>query len=373
MKICYIAPTDSIHTQRWVMYFADRGHEVHLISFEPLGDGDIGRTELHILKRCSLRVKIVSSVIDLVPCVIQVRNLLKKINPDILHAHYITDNGLLGVLSGFHPLVIRAMGSDVLVEPKRYPLLKPLIEYALKKADLITCHGENVLERIVELGAKREKIKVIGLGVDTEKFSPLGTNKSFIKKELGLFDSPTIISTRGLKPIYDIETLIKAIPLVLERVPDAKFVIAGRGPQEDYLKGLSKSLGVLDSTRFVGWIAHDELPTYLAAADVYVSTSLSDSGPVSTLEAMACELPVVATDSGEHRNWVKDGINGFIISKRSTEELASKVIYLLEDEDNRDIFGKANRPVAVERAYYKKEIEKLEKLYEELIAKRNTD
>ena len=163
----------------------------------------------------------------------------------------------------------------------------------------------------------------------------------------------------------------KAIPLVLERFPDAKFVLAGQGPQEDYIKGLSKSLGVSDSVRFTGWIAHDELPRYLAAADVYVSTSLSDGGPVSTLEAMSCELPVVVTDSGEHRNWVKDGINGFIIPVKSPETLASKIVYLLENKDKRREFGKANRPAAEQIAYYRKEVEKLEKLYQELVVKRN--
>jgi len=332
MRICYIADAISIHTQRWVKYFADKGHEVHLISLTPLGDGDIGNTELYVLKKFRPQIRIISFPLNLLSDVIQVRKLIKKINPDIIHAYYITDCGFLGALSGFHPFVVRAMGSDILVGPGQSTFIKIITKYALRKADLITCAGENLLERVVELGVKRQKIKVSNLGVDTQEFRPLPASRSVKKKELGLSDTPTIISTRGLKPIYDIKTLIKAIPSVLEKVPDAKFVIAGQGPEEDYLKELTKSLGVSDSARFVGWIAHDELPSYLALADVYVSTSVSDGAPPSTLEAMACELPVVVTDSGEHRNWIKDGVNGFIVPMRSPEALASRIIYLLENE-----------------------------------------
>lgn len=370
MRICCLADAISIHTQRWVKYFADKGHEVHLISAVPLGDGNIGNTELYVLKKFRPQIRIISFPLNLLSDVIQVRKLTKKIKPAILHAHYITDCGLLGALTGFHPFVVWAMGSDILVEPKQHGFARLITKYVLRKADLIICGGENLVEKVIKLGANRERIKVSNLGVDTQKFRPLPASRSVKKKELGLSDTPTIISTRSLNPVYDIETLIKAIPSVLEKVPEAKFVIAGQGSEEDYLKELAKSLGVSDSARFVGWIAHDDLPKYLASSDVYVSTSLSDSGPVSTLEAMACELPVVVTDSGEHRNWIKDDVNGFIVPMRSPESLASKIIYLLENENDRVKSGKANRLIAEQKAYYKREVEKLEKLYQELISKK---
>jgi glycosyltransferase involved in cell wall biosynthesis len=368
VKICYLADADSIHTQRWVKYFAGRGHEVHLISPEQFQDGDIERVELYVLKSFPLRIRILSALMNLLLYVIQIKRLIRKIKPDILHAHYVADNGFRGALSGFHPLVISAWGSDVLIAPKTSKISKWAIRFAVKRADLIICLGENLVKTVEELGANPARVRVNLMGVDTEKFAPLAGDTSLRKKELGLFDSPIIISTRKLKPVYNVETLIKAIPLVLEKAIDAKFVIVGSGPEEDYLKGLAKSLGVLDSTKFLGQIAHDELPSYLVSADIYVSTSLSDSGPVSTLEAMACELPVVVTDSGQHRNWIKDGVNGFIVPMKSPEELASKIIHLLNSKNDRIKFGKANRRVVEQKAYHEKELEKLEKLYEEVEA-----
>ena len=367
MKICYIADAISIHTQRWVRYFVDRGHEVHLISSMPLGDGDIGNAELYVFKRFPRQIRILSFLINLLSDVIQVRKLMKKIKPDILHAHYITDCGLLGALSGFHPFIVWVMGSDILVGPGQSTFIKIITKYALRKADLITCDGENIIGRMVKLGANLEKIKFIYFGVDTQKFKPLSTNKSLRKRELGLSDTPTIISTRNLKPIYDIETLIKAIPSVLEKVPEAKFIIAGDGDQRDYLKNLATSLGVSRSIKFVGWIAHDDLPKYLASSDVYVSTSLSDTISVSMLEAMACELPVVVTDSGDNRKWIEDGVNGFIVPVKCPETLASRIVELLENEDVRHKFAQANRQAVEQRANYQEEMEKVENLYEQLI------
>ncbi len=373
MKICYLASAKSTHTWKWIKSFVDKGHEVHLVSFESFGGNSIKNIKLYRLKEFRPQIRGISFLINLISSVIQVRRLTKRIKPDILYAHYITGYGFLGALSGFHPFMVTAMGSDILVEPEQHSFIKIITKFTLRKADLVTCHGGILLERIVELGVKREKVQAINLWVDPQKFSPLPLHRrSSIRKQLGLFDSPTVISTRDFKPVYDIETLVRAIPLVLEKVPDAKFVIAGQGVEGDhgsYLKELAKSLGVLDSARFVGWIPHDEIPGYLASADIYVSTSLSDGAPVSTLEAMACELPVVVTESGEHRRWVKDGINGFVVPMRSPEALASKISYLLENENDRSKFGKANRPVARQIADYEKEVEKQEKLFEELTAK----
>ena len=127
-----------------------------------------------------------------------------------------------------------------------------------------------------------------------------------LRKELKIFDSPVVISTRRFGAIHDVETFIKAIPLVLKRISDAKFVIIGEGEQKDYLIGLAKSLNIFDATRFIGWIPHDELPKYLSSSDVYVSTSLSDEGiSISTQEAMACKLAAVITDVADNKRWIK--------------------------------------------------------------------
>jgi glycosyltransferase involved in cell wall biosynthesis len=131
---------------------------------------------------------------------------------------------------------------------------------------------------------------------------------------------------------------------------------------------LAKSLDVFDATRFVGWIQNDKLPDYLSPSDVYVSTSLSDGGvAVSTLEAMACELPCIVTNVGDNNKWIKNGENGFIVPTKDPKALAGKIIYLLENEDIRMTFGKKNRKIIEEKQDYYKEMLKMENIYIELV------
>ena len=85
---------------------------------------------------------------------------------------------------------------------------------------------------------------------------------------------------------------------------------------------------------------------------------------------MACELPVVVTDSGDNRNWIKDGKNGFIVPTTNPNKLAKKIIYLLKQPNMRKDFGRINRGIVQDRAHYQKEMEKMEKLYQEVTSKK---
>lgn len=369
MKICYIASLGSTHTERWMKYFADAGHDVHLISTGELSAGGLENVKLHKLKRFGPHARIINYLINSVPLMIQFKKLIKNINPDIIHAHYIMEITLFGAISGFYPFIVTPWGSDVLISPKESKLSRWLVKFVLKRADLITCDGENLKEAIINFGIRPDKIKLIYFGVDTEEFSPQKRDNE-LREELKALDTPIVLSNRRLKPIYNIESLIKAIPLVLKDFPDTKFVVVGTGSQENYLKQLAKSIGVWNSVRFTGWLPRNEFVRCVASADIYVSTSLSDSVAVSIMEAMACELPVVVTDSGDNRRWIKDGENGFVVPIKDPDALAKKIVYLIENEDVRKRFGKINRKIIEEKADYYKELRKAEKLYKDIVNKR---
>jgi len=367
MKICYMADAANIHTQRWINYFADAGHEIHLISLEIPGESNVRNIKLHLIRRLQPHIRVISFPINLLFDVIQIKRLIKEINPDIIHAHYVTNYGMLGAFTGFHPLVVSAWGSDILVTSKKSKILKILVKFALNKANLITCSGEHLREAITCIGVNPQKMELIFHGVDTKKFKIIEKDKD-LAKNLSILNSPTIISTRNFEPIYDIGMLIKSIPLIIKKIPNTKFIIAGKGKQEKYLKDLARSLGVLDTIRFVGWIKHDELAKYLSLSDIYVSTSLSDAGvAISTKEAMACGLPPIVTDIGDNRKWIKDGENGFIFPVNDSESLAEKIIYLLENRNVRKNFGKINRKMIEERIDYYKWMAKMEQLYKKLV------
>ena len=364
MRICYVGDGASIHTQRWVNYFARKGHEVHLICWK-LMPGYDENIHIHSLTKIAPKIWAVSQYLSALLWIFQTRRLVKKIKPDIVDGHFITLYGFLAACSGFHPLVVSAWGSDVLIYPKRNFLFRSITKYALRKADMVAFNSALARKELIELGTKPEKLVFFRRGVDTQQFGPQGRDQQF-KEQFGILGMPTVISIRNLKPIYNVEMLIKAIPLILKQAPETKFVIAGDGEQRDYLTNLANSLGILGAVRFVGLLPHDELPRYLSSSDMYVSTSLSDSSPLSLQEAMACGLAPVVTDLPANRDWIKDGENGFLVPINDIEMLANKIVYLIENDQIREKFGKTNRQIIQEKAECATEMAKMEKVYEAL-------
>jgi glycosyltransferase involved in cell wall biosynthesis len=364
MRICYVADGTSIHTQKWVNYFARKGYETHLICWKVM-PGYENKVNIHLLTRLAPQIWIASQYLSFLFWILQVRRLINRIKPDIVDGHYITVYGFLAACSGCHPLVISAWGSDVLIHPKRNFVFRATTKYTLRKADLVTCDSEVARDGLIKLGTEPAKIKVILKGVDTQQFSRRRANEK-LKTRLGISGAPAIVSTRSLEPIYNVEMLIRVIPLVLKHAPEVKFVIAGDGKQRKYLENLVISLGVSDTIRFVGRVLNSELPDYLASSDIYVSTSLSDSAPVSLQEAMACQLAPVVTDIPANRAWIEDSKNGFIVPANDIKALADKIVCLVRDKKLREEFGIANRRIIQERAEYEKEMSKMEKAYGEL-------
>lgn len=330
MKICYLINQGDNHAMRWIKYLEGLGYEMIPLK----------------IFRCG--IKSLEIIINFIPVLIQIK--IKK--PDVLHAYYAGVNGVLGALSGFHPFVLTAEGSDILITRKS-KLIRPLIEFVLKKADLITCDAYHMKNAMINLGAEHSKIEIIYFGVDIEKFFP-GNKKG----------GPKVISLRNLEPIYDVETFIKAIPLILKEVPETKFIVAGHGPEEKKLKKLAFSLKIEDKITFIGWVSEEELIKNLQESDVYVSTSLSDAGiAASTAEAMACGLPVVVSDFGDNAQWVKKE-GGFLFPLQDFKQLAEKVTFLLKDKELRLKRGKFNRELIEKKNNQKIEMEKMKKIYE---------
>jgi glycosyltransferase involved in cell wall biosynthesis len=370
MRICYLANASSVHTNKWVRFFVNRKHEVHVLSFE---SAQIEDATVHVLK---LPVLVKNATYPLkIASVYRIQTLIRRIKPDILHAHFVTNYGLFGALCNFYPFVLTAWGSDILVPPDARFLSKikrPIAKFALSKADLITCDAEHMKDAMKRLGVSPEKISLIRFGIDTKKFSPRQKSEK-LKARLGINDSPTVISLRNLNPLYDVESLVKSAPLVLKEITATKFIIAGKGSEEEELRELTKSLGIADSVKFIGFVQNDELPRYLNTMDVYVSTSLSDAGiAASTAEAMACGLPVIVTDVADNKKWVEDEVNGFVVPIKDPKSLAEKIIYLLKNEDIRKQFGKISRKIIEDRNDYYKEMEKMEEIYTHLVQRRAT-
>lgn len=355
MRICFFAGANSAHSYRWIRYFAAVGHEVDWISLAPSAQpiegvrfhymGPLARNPFRVLRQGWA-----------------LRRLLRKIRPEVLHVHSAGTYGLIAWLSGYHPLIVTAWGSDVLFSLKS-PLRKMLVKRVLRSAELVTCDAEHMRKVLLALGLHTEKVKRINFGVEPDFFTKGGKDMRLLR-EWGAEGRRVVISLRNLEPVYDVDTLIRAVPIVKEANPDVKFVIGGGGTQELRLKSLARTIGISDSVIFIGKYSLSELPRYLQSADIYVSTSLSDAGiAASTAEAMSCCLPVIVSDSGENTEWITDLNNGAVFPARRPDMLAEKINLFLSNPELRVRCGIAGRErIARDNNYYL-EMSKMENLY----------
>ena len=355
MRICFLADAASIHSQKWISYFAARGEDVHWFSLTPFSGPTPGATCYDIRPGgLGITGPVLSSP--------GVRHRLKTLQPDLTHVHSVGSYGLLALLAAPNPLVATVWGSDVLLA-HRSPLKRFAVGKVLKKADLVTCDAKHIVADIERLGAHPSRIQLVNFGVDVDRFSPDLADQR-LREKLGLGPGPLVISLRNLEPVYDLGTVITAASQVRLGFPDAEFLVVGRGSDERRLLEQARSAGLDAAVHFLGAIPNEELPDYLRLADVYVSTALSDAGiAASTAEAMACGLPVVVTGFGDNASWVQQGKGGFLVPLRDPAALAERVTWLLRNREAAGQFGTFNRTVIVERNNYHVEMARMHDLY----------
>jgi len=368
MRICYLADYRSIHTMRWIRYFSEEHHDVHLISlnfsetekrpFVPSDYEKIG-IKVHLLDRTGFGKYMAPS---------RARRLIAHIEPDLIHCHYVSHFGFLGAKSGFHPLVITAWGTDILIEPQQSFMKSFQVKYALKRADLATCDGENTASKLVELGVPKDRVQRIYFGVDTQRASPDRRDRKVFQKYLRDDNTKVVINIRGFSPVYDPDTFINAVPDVLKAHPNTVFIMARESEERKKYEEMVRKMGIQDAVAFIGNIPSNDIPSYLASSDIYVSTSTSDSGiAASTAEAMACGVPVISTDVADIRIWVLDGKNGYVIPKGDGHALSSKINALLSDPAAWRLMGQEARRTIVERQDYRTEMAKMGSIYMRLV------
>lgn len=307
----------------------------------------------------------------LIPNFLEAIRILKKIDPDLVNLHVQHHYAPAIILARF-PFILTSWGLEVLTLPESHFLIRNLAKFAARKALGIIVDAKFLKDIWVKMGIPESKIQVIPFGIDTHIFNP-NVNGQTLRKELEIDKNDiVIISTRYFfNAHYNVECLIKAIPLILKKNENTKFIIKGEGPLENYLKKLTQKLNVSQNVRFVRFVPYDKIAQYLSAADIYVSTCFVDSTSVSLLEAMACGLAPVVTDIPGNREWIENGVNGFLFPPRNSEVLAQKIMQLVENQHLRRTFGEKCFQIIKQRATWEKCVSDMEVIYTSLLSRKN--
>jgi glycosyltransferase involved in cell wall biosynthesis len=213
-------------------------------------------------------------------------------------------------------------------------------------------------------GCTAAKIRVIPNGVDTERFRPRPADEA-LRKEFTLpLGSPVAGIVAALRPEKHHALFLRAAAAVLGKLPAAQFLVVGDGPQRGALEALAKALGIDQAVHFVG--TRSDVPEVLSLIDLFVLSSHVEANPVSILEAMAAEKPVVATRVGSIAESVQEGRTGYLIAAGDENELAARMIELLVDRPRAAAFGSAGREHVLRHASIEQMIAGYEDLLEDI-------
>ncbi len=198
------------------------------------------------------------------------------------------------------------------------------------------------------IGFPLNKIKIIGNGIDLNRFSVQG-DKARIRGQLGLpLEGCYIGAVGGLRPVKDHALLLRAMAKLMGRSEALRLVVSGGGPLADTLQSQALSLGIQGRTHFLG--ARDDIHNILNTLDIFVLPSKSEAMPLSLLEAMACGLPVVASAVGGIPEMVENGQTGMLVPPKDETALVAALERLIANEKERTAMGIAARQ-AVEKRY----------------------
>ena len=264
------------------------------------------------------------------------------------------------------PVICSALHSTGLPDHVEWPnrLLAPITDAFIAVAEP---HARYIAEHE---GCPARKVRVIQNGVDPERFHPRWPNAS-IRRALGLADdTPVVGIVAALRPEKRHDRFLRCAAMIRKEVPRARFLVVGDGPGRAEIESLAHELALDGSVRFLG--TRDDVPEVLSVVDVLLLTSDMEANPVSILEAMAAEKPVVAGRVGSVGETVVDGQTGFLVPPDAEREMAARAVQLLNHPERAAAMGRAGREQVIAHGSVQRMVEGYEDLIAEIYRAKST-
>ncbi len=235
--------------------------------------------------------------------ILSLRKLVREFDPDIVHGHYLTVGGLYAALSKGRWIAGSAWGSDIYMGPRRSAIERSILRFVLRRCDLVFAGTKDMAEQVRRYGYDGP-IAVFRWGVDPDTFKRTGRHGT---------SEFRILSIRPCSTIYNPLEIVRAFKLALPNLGSAYLNMFDFGNLIERVHEMVKDdVELADRVRFLARKPYEEMPAVYNSADLAVSIPNSDSAAASVLEAMACEIPVVASDIPNMREWIEEGVNGFL-------------------------------------------------------------
>jgi len=385
MRVLYFSRDYSTHDHRFLTALAKTEHKLFFMRLErrdhPLEDRPL-----------PLEIELVNwaggnnpfTYANLPGYWVSLKRVIKKIKPDLIQAGPIQTSALLVALTGFQPLLSVSWGYDLLLDAEKDVFWRWATHYTLHHSALMVGDCATIRQRAVSYGMDDNFIVTFPWGIDLAHFKPIDyllttihNQRSEASHTLPVEGSQepqkeafTILSTRSWEEVYGVDVFARAFVMAAQQNDGLNLVMLGNGSQAAVLREIFSDGGVLERVSLPGQVSYANLPRYYRSADLYVSASHSDGTSISLLEAMACGLPVLVSDIPGNREWVKQGIQGWLFPDGNVNALAQGMINAAQEKDRLSQLGHAARMLVEQRADWSKNFPVLLQAYEEALMKR---
>jgi len=295
--------------------------------------------------------------------------LNRKLRFDIIHSHFADHAGFAGaVISKLlgKPFVLTSHGYDIYYSKKLgYGLgshlpSRLLVWFILKMPSKITVPSKALKNQLKTWNVDSKKIEIINNGI----------NLDFIKSDITpkiIKNSQVILTVANLLPIKNIGYMLEAMPYVLEKFPDVRYIVVGDGPEREKLERIADKRELTNNIDFVGELRNNELPRYYSMADVFVLPSVHEGFGIVKLEAFAFGVPVVVTNGGGAVEGVDQGENGFVVPLNQSKKLAEVIIKILANPELKESMGRRGKEIVMKSYLWKHNVKKVIKVYSGLM------
>ena len=367
MRILYFSKDYSPHDHRFLSALAETEHEVFYLKLEQnqrqIEDRPVPSQIQQILWKGGqglFRWR------DVPRLTLDLKRVINEIKPDLIHAGPIQTCAFLAVLSGFHPILTMSWGFDLMQDAERNNRMKWITRFVLRRSNFFTSDAQATRDKAVAFGMNPDRTAIFPWGVDLKHFRPLQLADN--KKAKGTKRQPIVLfCIRSWEPRYGVDVLAKAFVKVTKQRDDVNLLLLNGGSQASTIRQILMSGGVLDRVQFGGQVSQTDLPRWYHIADLFISPSHVDGSSVSLMEALACGVPALVSDIPANKEWVSEGVNGWLFPDGNSDILAEKILTVIAQRRKLTQVGRAARRSAEERADWKKNFAKLLEVYEQAI------
>lgn len=364
MRIIYFSKNYTSHDYRFLSSLSKTEHEVYYLKLEAnkrqTEDRPVPETIHQLLwagGQSEFRWR------DIARFTLDLRRLIQSIKPDLIHAGPIQNCAFIAALSGFRPILAMSWGYDLVMDADRTAWMRWVTQYTLKRSAFFVSDADVSRRKAIRFGMDPEKTIIFPWGTDIEHF----TQKTFQRSHAKTF---TLFCSRTWEAIYGVDVLAKAFVRVGAINPDINLILLGGGSQGSKIRQILMNGGVMERVHFGGHVSQADLPRWYHMADLYISPSHVDGSSVTLMEALASGLPCLVSDIPGNKEWIQDGVNGWLFRDGDAEDLAEKILYAVRNRSLFEGIGAAARKTAEEKADWKKNFGKLLEAYNRSLSRR---